>query len=960
MKMDDLNESQRKIADHLDGMIVVDAGPGTGKTKTIVERYINILEHGVDPKDVILLTFTRNAAQEMEDRIKGRMVHSKNSEKSKDVRAGTFDSFCFSVIMESPEAVSRFFGINERLTRSARTVENETLNKVYFSDFMDRFLADKGSDYGAHSIIASQHYAELYDVVNKLMSRGVTPVRDGWFGGDDGKVLYGNEREMSLRINSLNDVLDGDSHELSKYMLSNADGKYAPMDHAFDAMMPLSEEMINEAINDDRTLLIKLIHDVYYDFIRRSIIDDRLTFGLVSSFAFVVLYSDENVRDRMRCRYLMIDEFQDTNSNQFMIALMLLKEPNLCVVGDWKQGIYGFRYVSTENITRFYDKGHRLRAFLNEDKARIPFHIDECESMSLDMNYRSSQQIIDKAYDALKIPAYNGEEVTLDSVTRISAAKERLNGHTGIECVLASSYEDEIQEVLRRIQKYVSDGNYVICDDGSPPRAVRYDDIAILCRKTSLARGIFEAASSAGIPAFLQGDVDIMGSREGKLLLAWLRYINNESDPWGMCTILVDQGYPLCEIREINETGPSAIPLEIREKRRELVLKKRRVTSLISSVFDYYQLNNDITQTIISVLSSAHRNSLLTVSDMIRMIETDIESSTVYPVDSFLNRQALTIQTIHKSKGLEYPVVIVAGFNKNSFPSTKGDSSEYIFNDLTGIRSKSQVCPIDGSNFNIMASWKTRLVMRCIDKDYSEERRLLFVAVSRAKQYVTITSSNPSSFFVGLSEGMAIVNSGKEKVCLPYNEYSESMIDPPKIMEFTKRRRNIGVHDILRFEGDDAPPEGSDQVCGKGMEYGTKVHHAAELMARGIQLDSEYSRLPEIEQIRRVLDSVKDAVYLESEIECALPFNDKNITLRGIIDLYAEFSDHVEIHDYKTDTSDMFEDEYKMQLSVYAHAAAEVTGKKVSCIIDYVSQGRSISFPPLDKRCIEVRLADYP
>jgi ATP-dependent helicase/nuclease subunit A len=421
----------------------------------------------------------------------------------------------------------------------------------------------------------------------------------------------------------------------------------------------------------------------------------------------------------------------------------------------------------------------------------------------------------------------------------------------------------------------------------------------------------------------------------------------------------VDQGYPLCEIREINEAGSQAIPMEIKEKRRELVLKKRRVTSLISSVFDYYQLNNDITQTIISVLSSAHRNSLLTVSDIIRMIETDIESSTVYPVDSFLNRQAVTIQTIHKSKGLEYPVVIVAGFNKNSFPSTKGDSSEYIFNDLTGIRSKSQVCPIDGNNFNIMSSWKTKLVMRSIDKDYSEERRLLFVAISRAKQYVTITSYSPSSFFLGLSEGTLVANSGKEKVCLPYNEYSEATIDPPVIKEFTKRRRNIGVHDILRFEGENAPPEGSDQVCGKGMEYGIKVHHAAELMARGIQLDNEYSNLPEIEEIRKVLDSVKDAVYLESEIECALPFNDVNTTLRGIIDLYAEFSDHVEIHDYKTDVSDMFEDEYKMQLSVYAHAAAEVTGKKVSCIIDYVSQGRSVAFSPLDKRYIEARLADY-
>lgn len=960
MLMNELNESQTKIANQLDGMIVVDAGPGTGKTKTIVERYINILDSGVDPKDIILLTFTRNAAQEMEDRIKGKMIHSHNANKCKDVRAGTFDSFCFSVVMESPEAVSRFFGISEKLTRSAKTVENETLNRVYFDDFMDRFLSGRSDDYGDSSTIASQHYSELYGIINKLMARGVVPIREGWFGGDSGTVLYGDFDNMQSILNKLNMEVNKDKYELSTYMLRDTE-KYSFMFQKPIETEPLSEDMIDAAIKDDRVSLIKLLHDVYYEFLRRSIIDDRLTFGLVSSFAFVVLYSDDKTRERMRCRYLMVDEFQDTNSNQFMIALMLLKEPNLCVVGDWKQGIYGFRYVSTENITRFYDKGVKLRKFLNEDKERIPFSIEERDPMSLDINYRSSQLIIDLAYDSLYIRGNKDEKVVVENITRITAAKKYLDEHTAIECVSAPSSDEEIQEVLRRIENYVNNDRYMICEDEVTFRRVQYKDIAVLCRATSLACAIYEKASKAGIPVFLQGDVDIMGSREGKLLLAWLRYINNDSDPWGICTILADQGHPLCEIKEMTHLGSSVvIPAEIIQKRRELITKKRRVTNMIASIFDYYNLNNDITQTITSVLSSAHRGSLLTISDIIRMIETDIDSGTTYSVDSFLNRQAVIIQTMHKSKGLEYPVVIAAGFNQRSFPNTRSDISEYFFNDTVGIRSRSEVCPITEGTANIMQSWKTKLIMKTLSKDYSEERRLLFVAISRAKQYLTITAaSKPSTFFNGLLEKSTGSPCGKNKVFCTSNEESDIMIERPKIDEFKKRRRNVGVHDILHFEGDDAPPEGSDQVCGKGMEYGKKVHYAAELLARGLNLDTEYSQFPENIEIKKVLHSVKDAVYIEPEIECALPFNDINVTLRGVIDLYAEFSDRVEIHDYKTDVSDQFEGEYKIQLSVYAHAAHEATGKRTVCVIDYVSQGRKVVFDPLEKECIRKRLADY-
>lgn len=154
------------------------------------------------------------------------------------------------------------------------------------------------------------------------------------------------------------------------------------------------------------------MHDVYYEYIKKSIIDNRLTFNLVAIMALTVLYTKQSVRERNSFRYLMVDEFQDTNANQLMISLMILSEPNLCVVGDWKQGIYGFRYVSIENITKFEEKAVEYRRFLNEDgNKRVRFSIPEEIKLPLDMNYRSSQKIIDLAYQCICLEGSNDEKI---------------------------------------------------------------------------------------------------------------------------------------------------------------------------------------------------------------------------------------------------------------------------------------------------------------------------------------------------------------------------------------------------------------------------------------------------------------------------------------------------------------------------------------------------------------------
>ena len=956
--MSELNPSQRTIAETLEGMIVVDAGPGTGKTHTIVERFINLLrQENTGTKDVLLMTFTRNAANEMEERIRGKIAETELAASSKFLQTSTFDSFCFSVVMESPETVSRFFKMEEILTRKASITDNYSLNLEYFTDVFDRFMISNPDEYGLQGVVASQSVPELFKIINELMSRGIVPLKKGWFGGDDGKRLLGVPDEVFGRLITLNrEFKPQGGNKLSAFLLEKmSDDRVFMETYNISGTEPLPEEMLKEAAFEDRNSALELIHDIYYEYIRNSINDDRLTYGLVATFAFIVLYTEKTVRERMSVKYLMIDEFQDTNENQLMIALMLLKEANLCVVGDWKQGIYGFRHVSIDNITNFKDRAKALRKWLNDDIVRVPYSIPEVKKLPLIINYRSSQIIIDTAFEALYVPGKEDEIIDKEKlnkdIIRITADRKDIGADTKVEFVSALSREDEVSEVIRTIAKYVTEVHYI--HNGNEKRRADFGDIAVLCRKTALCREISAAASIAGIPAFLQGDIEVMCTREGKLLLAWLKYVNNEDDEKGIGPILADAGYSLEEILKMRRDPPQIFST----KRNMLRFKRRRITDLISSIFAFYNLNNDITQTIISVISSSHRESLLTISDVIRMLEKDIESQTKYEVDGMLDRKAVTIQTMHKSKGLEYPIVIIAGMDIGEMPLVHRDTDTYSFNDITGIRCKKDVSSFGGDYSKMTRSWKTYLAKHTVVHDYSEERRLMFVALSRAKQFVSVISGNePSLFFQRLSHGQLRPCGNANLKEMRIKDAEAQLIPAPVKAEFSPRRINLGVHDIMRSDDTLFLDGEVDEVSGKGRRYGIEIHDLAHAMATGHDVDDERKEIP---RIREILDKAKDADLIFQEIECTLPFNDLNVTLKGVIDLLVVRPEVVEVHDYKTDEDSTHEGEYKIQLSVYAHAASGVFGRPAICIIEYVSQGRKVEFEPLQMEIIAGRVRDY-
>ena len=127
-------------------------------------------------------------------------------------------------------------------------------------------------------------------------------------------------------------------------------------------------------------------------------------------------------------------------------------------------------------------------------------------------------------------------------------------------------------------------------------------------------------------------------------------------------------------------------------------------------------------------------------------------------------------------------------------------------------------------------------------------------------------------------------------------------------------------------------------------------------MFKGVPLTR---RLPEHAEIRKVLEATEDADLRYAEMECGLPLNGLDVTLRGTIDLLAVYPDRIEVYDYKTDETDRFEDEYMLQLSVYAHAASGYYGgRPARCHIAYVSLGTVVDFDPLPLEDIERRTAE--
>ncbi|WP_418282060.1 UvrD-helicase domain-containing protein [Halorubrum sp. DTA98] len=969
------NPKQEELIENTEGTYVVDAGAGTGKTFAITRRYARILERdGVEPEDVLLVTFTRNAAGEMADRIAQRSPY--DPVQLQDAPINTFHGHCFQLLTRYGHETPTLLGIDDRIPESMDLVEDSVREASEFRTFVGDF-ADRHPEYDEF-LAAIRDPVALRSLVAELAAKGVVPTADGWYRGSD-EPLRGDRDAFFELFDRANEPNEGAYGPNNSDTLSGV-GSWDETGYAPDAPSPdevvdgkqLRRDVVARAFDEDRDRLFAFVHDVYIEYVRYALQHNYLTQGLMLVLAFVMLCDDPTVRRTVRHEYVMVDEFQDTNELQFKLTLLLAGTNNVCVVGDWKQSIYGFQYTSVDNILEFEARIDSYRAALNRDVTRIPYSVDDVRRITLETNYRSTESILEFAPRALRTPATNSDSVDLDRAVKpldphLSVDNSRIEAYTpatdGIGETDGAASEngetddpDELDLVLDRLQCIVGNDEYAVerHDEPAPTPemteteraaaererldAPEYEDVAVFTRTRSFARDLIERAAAYDVPLAYEGGVELFDTDQAKLLLAWLRICESDARR-GWAVVLEEAGYTLPGAKAILDDKLFPEPmLRFRDRLQET----ETVGSFARTVFDAYGDEGPFADALLSEIAAVTDDTLATRSEAITAIESNLAAGTTVEVDTNPGGNSATLQTIHGAKGLEYPIVVLANVNSRAFPSFgRPGRGNVQFDDMLGIRTRRVYGEPDGHPY-VYDDWRYDLLNGSLPSEYDEERRLLYVAITRAKRHLLFTAGErPSDFFTTLFADPTPVTPVVEHV----QRGSETVDSLDVRVPNHQSPRRLSVHDLM----DDAVFEAVEG--GRGPAFGTRVHDFAEAYADGERVTPSN---PDERNVRAFLNALDGE--LRTEIDAFLPvaFESRNeedrVIVVGIVDLLVVTDDRVRIVDYKTDLGRHAESEYRTQLSVYYHVVSAVYPERdVTTEVFYTADGERVTVEPLSR-----------
>ena len=306
----------------------------------------------------------------------------------------------------------------------------------------------------------------------------------------------------------------------------------------------------------------------------------------------------------------------------------------------------------------------------------------------------------------------------------------------------------------------------------------------------------------------------------------------------------------------------------------------------------------------------------MTRGDLIRFITRAIDGGTTTEVHTSAGEDSVTVQTIHAAKGLEYPIVVLANMNEGRFPPRTRDSKTIRYEESVGIRQRKQYSEV-GSYPHVYDNWRYDVLRHCLPDDHDEERRLLYVAITRARHHVVFAAGEtPNAFLSGLPveveplvPDVSTVDQGETtQAQLPFT------VSPPD--------GPVGLtpHDLM---DDSVFESGMDGAApgDRGIGFGSRVHEFTERYARGESVTPENE---DERHVRDFVDSLAGEVVVEEQARLPLTIDGTQVTISGIVDLVHVAPDSIMIVDYKTDQSRRAVSEYRVQLSVYYHVLESV------------------------------------
>lgn len=611
-----LNKEQQQAVQHTEGPLLILAGAGSGKTKVLTVRIAHLLAQGVNPYEILAITFTNKAAKEMKSRVEGLVGDVANR-----IWLSTFHSFCAKFLRFE---IDSFLGYNSNFT-IYDTSDSQAVIKAALKALN---LDDKYYPVGAM-------IAAISDAKNKLL-----------FASDFRK------QARDFYQQKVADVYEYYERELRK----------------------------NNALDFDDLLLV----------------------------AVKLLQSNATVLDKYshRFRYVMIDEYQDTNHAQYLLAKLLASHwKNIAVVGDADQSIYAWRGADIQNILDF-EKDY-----------------PNCTSIKLEQNYRSTKIILDAANAV--IDNNEGRPEKNLWTDKIEGAK--------IQHFTAQSEHEEAAFIGDTIAK-----KHDIHD-------VPYGDMAILYRTNAQSRVLEEALIKRALPYTMVGGTKFYDRKEIKDVLAYLRVLYNPFDDLSLLRIInvPKRSIGATTVAKLQdyarEKGTSlfmtltqlhlidSIKGKTKEKLEEFgiliftlvsEMEDKTVLDILESILDrtgYLAQLEESTdpqdqaraENIGELLSVAKdfqdTNPSGTVEDFLEQV------ALVNDVDSFEQEEAkVTLMTLHAAKGLEFPIVFLCGLEEGLFPHS-------------------------------------RTLMN--PEEIEEERRLAYVGITRAEKELYISNATTRTVF---------------------------------------------------------------------------------------------------------------------------------------------------------------------------------------------------------------------
>lgn len=570
----ELNKEQLSAVRTIDGPLRIIAGAGSGKTRTLIYRVAWMLEHGIDPRNILLLTFTNKAADEMMSRAESML-----DDRCGDVTACTFHSFCVLILRRYADSI------------------------------------DMSKDF---TIMGTPDVTEAIDRIKSKL--GYNKLK----GMPKGSAIAGY---ISKSVNMKRPIEE---------FLHNGD-RIRAEDYA---------EEIKKVAREYRSYKIE-----------RNLMDyDDLLY-----FTEKLLAESPIVRNmtESKYQYVMVDEYQDTNSLQENILLLLTRNHhNLCVVGDDYQSIYKFRGADVNNIIDF--------------KKRMP----EAHDVTLHCNYRSDQRILNLANNVMKNHANEGIYKEMNSEYDFGQMPQLIQ--------VDSSY-DERDQVFQIIQNALCNG-------------FTRSDIAIL-ERSSFSSNLIEARlTQEGIPYTKAGGLKFMEKAHVQDILAFLKCIANPHNEIAFFRAL--KKYPAIggtfaqRISElIIKSGYSGLvenPYRKRAFYPDMVALKGKLEEwqqmdlleVMEAVEKYYSALCERVINGMKLEDESKRDELLSENDSHsedfdtlnimakehRTLTGFLDKLTLETDVPTADDDALHISTIHSAKGLEFPVVIILDCADGIFP----------------------------------------------------------------------------------------------------------------------------------------------------------------------------------------------------------------------------------------------------------------------------------------------------